>query len=334
MPDSAPDAVPIPQVEYRDDITVVMPVRDSMRFLPRVVPPLIEAGRHHGGVLFVFVDNGSTDGSHEYLQSLTANDVRVIRRDAVSVGALRNLGATHGEGAYLSFIDADCEIGAGYFAAALGDLETSGAAATGYPYALPASPGWIERIWYDLHHRDVARDVTYLNAGNFFVRRAAFERVGGFRDDLRSGEDAELGQRMNDAGDRIHANPAVRAVHLGNPGTVRDFYRRAVWHGIGMFGTVRRGSIDKPTAMMAAHIVATLAGVVALVLLPAPVTVRVSVLGLLQLVVPAVTVIYRAVLVGRLPAPVHAVFLYWLYYWARIHSLMLIARGHSSVYRK
>lgn len=311
-----------------------MPVRDSMRYLPRVVPRLIDAGRRHGRVLFVFVDNGSVDGTREYLESIGGPDIQLIRHDDASVGALRNLGAAQGSGPYLSFIDADCEISDGYFAAALADLRESGASATGYPYALPDEPGWIESVWHDLHHRDIAREVTYLNAGNFFVRRSAFERVGGFRVDIRTGEDAELGQRLTDAGERIHANPAVRAVHLGNPKTIRDFYRRGVWHGLGMFGTVRRGAIDKPTAMLFAHLIATLVGLIVLGAGPGSLATRLAIVVALQLLVPTITVAYRALLVRRVRAPLRGVFLYWLYYWARAHSLLLLMRGHARTYRK
>jgi glycosyltransferase involved in cell wall biosynthesis len=321
-------------VENGSRITVVMPVRDSMRFLPRVVPPLLNAGRRHGAVDFVFVDNGSSDGSREYLQALAAPDVRVLRQDGVSVAALRNFGAAQSEGAYLSFIDADCEIGGGYFDAALSALSASGASATGSPYALPPTPGWIERVWHDLHHQDVARDVVYLNAGNLFVRRAVFERVGGFQDRLRTGEDAELGQRLGLAGERIHSDPVVRAVHLGNPRTLREFYRRAVWHGLGMFGTVRRGAIDRPTVMLAAHLLATLAGIGAVAALTAPIAWRLALAAGLQLVVPVVTVVFRWTQVRRVRAPVRGTLLYWLYYWARANALVLVAAGRSPWYRK
>ena len=45
------------------EVSVVMPVFNSMHYLPRTIPPLLSEGRRRGDVEFIFVDNGSTDGS-------------------------------------------------------------------------------------------------------------------------------------------------------------------------------------------------------------------------------------------------------------------------------
>jgi GT2 family glycosyltransferase len=316
-------------------ITAVMPVFNSMRFLPATVPPLLAAGARHGGVEFIFIDNGSTDGTLEYLSAIEHLNVRVIRHAGVTIGALRNRGAAEGSGSLLSFIDSDCEVGEHYFEAAVAALARSGAAATGCEYDVPANAGWIEAAWHDLHFHGRERDVSYLNGGNFFITRDAFARVGGFSETLSTGEDSELGQRLNAAGLRIHANPTVRAVHLGNPQTLRQFYRRTVWHGLGMWGTVKRDRIDKPTAMMFAHLVATVVGVVVL-FANATLALRLAAVVALQCAVPAMTVVYRARLTGRWNAKyaVRGVLLYWLYYWARLHSLAIIIAGQTRRYRK
>jgi glycosyltransferase involved in cell wall biosynthesis len=323
---AAPSAAP--------DITVVMPVFNSMRFLPRVIPPLLAAGRSHGGVEFVFVDNGSSDGSQEYLESVRAADVRVVSRVRASIAALRNIGARDSRGRYLSFIDSDCLIDDSYFAAALQVITASGAAATGFAYDLPAQPGWIEAAWHELHYSHQARDVEYLNAGNFFVTRAAFDRVGGFRENLWTGEDAELGQRLNASGERIHADPSVRAIHLGNPKTMRQFFRRAVWHGVGMFGTVKLTQIDKPTAMMFGHLAATFAGLALVFFSSQPAAMRILGALALQFVIPALTVAFRLARGGRIGGAVPGLILYWLYYWARINALAVILSGGAGRYAK
>jgi glycosyltransferase involved in cell wall biosynthesis len=310
-----------------------MPVFNGMRYLSDVIPPLLTEGRRRGNVEFIFVDNGSTDGSLEYLRNLDP-DTKLFSLPNQSIGAVRNFGARQAQGRYISFIDADCAIAPFYFDVAIDDLRSTGAAATGHQYDLPSTPGWIEAAWHDLHFSGESRDVMYLNAGNLLVDRTTFNIVGGFREELLTGEDAEFGQRLNAGGHRIHANPAVRAIHLGNPKSVRQFFRRQVWHGIGMFGTVRWRSIDKPSAVMLLHMGATLAGLIIVGAMRWPIVDRLAVAAALQLVAPGLTVGYRLIRQRRGKSIASGVFLYWLYYWARIQALALIMSGQARRYRK
>lgn len=315
-------------------VTVVVPVFNAITFLPRTVPALLAAARRTGGVEVRFVDNGSTDGSAEYLASFAADDVHVLRFERKSIGGVRNFGARNAHSTYLSFIDADCGISEGYFDNAIGVLDATRAAATGCEAHMPLHPHWIEETWHLMHYVGRDRDVHYLNSANFFITRDAFERVGGFREDLRTGEDAEIGQRIVDAGFRIRESTTVEAIHFGNPKSLRDFYRRTLWHGLGMFGTVNTRRLDKPTAMMALHLGATLVGLVGLVVAPWSFPTRLLVAVALQCVAPALTVAHRIGQTERLPRLDRALILYWLYYLARLHALLIILTGRVDRYWK
>jgi glycosyltransferase involved in cell wall biosynthesis len=284
-------------------------------------------------VEFIFVDNGSTDGSFEHLGDL-GPDTKLFSLPGRSIGAVRNFGAKEARGRYISFIDADCELAPSYFDVAIDTLRSSGAFATGHVVDIPANPGWIEAAWHDLHFRGNARDVAYINTANLFVDRTAFNRVSGFREELVTGEDAELGQRLNAAGFRMYANPAVRAIHLDNPKTLRQFFRRQVWHGIGMFGTVGWKTIDKPTTALMLHLAATIAGLIVVVTMSWPLVDRLALAAALQLVAPGLTVVVRLLRARRITSVVPGVFLYWLYYWARAQALLVIVFGKGRRYRK
>lgn len=316
------------------DITVVVPVLNGMKFLPRTTPTLMAAGRHKGGVEFIYVDNGSTDGSWEYLQAHAAEGLRLCRRKGDTIASMRNFGAQQGRGRYLSFIDVDCSIPERYFDEAVSVLHSSGAAATGCEYFLPDKPHWIEAAWHDLHYVGREREVTYINGGNFFVPRAVFEKVGGFDENMWTGEDAEIGQRLVRSGNRLYACPRVMAVHLGNPQSIRHFYRRNVWHGLGMFGTVSWKGIDRPTAMLAVHIAATFGGIAALMSPALSIPSKLAVALGLQLIAPVSTVLYRTRRTHQWGAGLAGIVLYWFYYWARVQALFILMLGQSERYRK
>jgi glycosyltransferase involved in cell wall biosynthesis len=315
-------------------VSVVVPVLNGMRYLPRTAPSLLAAARHAGDVEITYVDNGSTDGTLDYLGSLASDGVVVRRFETKSIGAMRNFGARTALGRYLSFLDADCEIPTDYFSTAVGVLETTHASATGCETHAPDSPHWIEATWHDLHYVGRTRDVHYLNSANFFVRKAVFDEIGGFREDLTTGEDSEIGQRILKAGFRIREDVRVKAVHFGNPKSIGEFYRRTVWHGLGMLGNVSRQRLNRPIVMTAVHLAASAFGVILLAATTWPMLTRIGALVGLQLLVPAVTVAHRARQTRRLPRIVPALLLYWLYYWARAQALLIVLTGRARRYRK
>lgn len=313
-------------------VTVVTPVRDGMRYLPQTVPTVLDAARNAGGVEVVYVDNGSTDGSYEYLASTPG--CRVERSPRASIAALRNLGARTARGEYLSFLDADCAVGSRYFEEALEVMRSSTAAATGFEVQMPAVVHWVPRTWHSLHAVGADREVQWINSANFFISREIFQRIGGFREDLQTGEDTEIGQRLVRAGYHLRADGRVAAIHFGNPESIRDFYRRSVWHALGMFGTVKRDGIDRPTLMMFVHLLATVAGVFLLIGSPFNWLTRGLITALLQVMVPVLTVAYRSLRARRVINVPRGVFLYWLYYWARLQALVIIISGNSDSYVK
>jgi glycosyltransferase involved in cell wall biosynthesis len=326
--------------DERARIMVVVPVLNAMRFLRQTIPQVLEAARNTNGVDVLYVDNGSTDGSYEYLKSLLSKGIKLLSLQRGSDAATRNLsaaarnfGAYRTRSEFLSFLDADCVVAKNYFNEAVAVLQSTGAAATGCETEIPPEPHWIEATWRDLHYVGKARKVHYLNSANFFVSRQVFEEVGGFREDLPSGADSEIGQRLTNAGYLIFESPAVGAIHLGNPKSAREFYRRSVWHATGMLGTVSWHQIDKPTAMMGFHLLATIGGLVVLVASPRGLFVRLLITLLLQLAVPAITVAYRAAQTHRFRYVLEGIGLYWLYYWARIQALAIlgVGRGHKYV---
>lgn len=315
-------------------VTVVVPFLNSRSYLERTAPTLVRAARARGNVELVYVDNGSTDGGGEYLTALAPELIRVLARPGITIAKMRNEGARIGSGDYFAFLDADCAIDPAYFDLAIDVLNRTGASATGCEVDLPDAPHWVEHTLHALHYMGRDRDVVYINSANFVVEKQAFETIGGFREDLRTGEDADIGQRLIVAGFRIHECPDVRAIHYGNPKSVADYYRRVVWHGLGMFATVTRHRLDRPTAMLLVHLALTVAGVAWLVFGAGTVVERALVLFALQIIVPAITVAFRMKQTARLVNLPRAVYLYWLYYWARLHALWLIITGRGRRFSK
>jgi len=298
-------------------VSVVVPVFNKAPFLPAALDSIVAAVRAYGDADLIVVDHGSTDGSRELLGSRYGADARILDVSGGTIATVRNRGAAAATGSVLSFIDADCVIPADYLSRLRDVLATTGAGATGAEVVPPASPSWVEDVWYRLHRRGADGEQEWIGSANLAVVREAFDTVGGFDDRLVTGEDTELCQRLRSRGYRIYESKQLSVVHLDNARTVRAFYRKEVWRGLGMFGTVRPGSIDKPTVMTVVHLALCAAAIVALVLGPWAWPGRLAAAVGCLAAVPAATLVYRARAGGSLSRPLHALLLYEVYYAAR-----------------
>jgi glycosyltransferase involved in cell wall biosynthesis len=306
------------------EFSIIMPVYNAMAYLGRSLMAIETVMEHEPDTELILVDNGSTDGSHEFLLEHQGGDTRVLQNVGARVGGLRNFGAANARGKILVFIDADCVIVPDYITQARRVLSVSGADATGCQYALPEQPHWIEQTWADLHRRHQDGAVNYLNAGNFVIRRDVFEALGGFDQNLISGEDAELGARLVEEGFRMHEAQSVRAVHLGNPKSIARFYRQQLWHGLGMLGTTRVSLFDKPILATAAFVLLTILGIVLPIAWPASLLPRLIISIVCVLAVPVAAVAFRVAQGRRSPRFAHGVLLYWVYLAARSRALWQI----------
>lgn len=73
---------------------------------------------------------------------------------------------------------------------------------------------------------------SYPTTSNVAVLRPAFEATGGFREDIRAGEDADLSYRLRASGWTIERREPAAVVHRSRP-TLWSFMAQKVLHGAG-----------------------------------------------------------------------------------------------------
>ena len=89
-------------------VSVYMPTKNRVALLRRAVDSVL--GQTHREIELWVVDDGSTDGTHDYLQRASAADPRLrVLRNERSVGAprSRNLAITHAQGEFITGLDDD-----------------------------------------------------------------------------------------------------------------------------------------------------------------------------------------------------------------------------------
>jgi hypothetical protein len=185
----------------------------------------------------VVVDNGSTDDTLQIAASLP-NTVGIQARG--TVGACRNAGVARARGSVLAFLDADIRLTTEWRASIESVLERlvrDERIVTGSTVSVPDDPTCIERYWFAPM---CDRPRQYINSAHLIVTRTLFDRVGGFDESLRTGEDFDFSERARRAGAQIVSDNRLRAIHLGFPRTLREFANREMWHGQGDAGTLKR----------------------------------------------------------------------------------------------
>jgi glycosyltransferase involved in cell wall biosynthesis len=177
----------------------------------------------------ILADNGSTDNT---LQVAASFGVTTTVHPGVSIAALRNHGAALTEADVIVFIDSDIQLDPGWpeqFYATIKQLNIDPMTVTGSRCRAMNKNNYVGRYWYNrLSHQ---QSTNYINSGHLIVSRQLFQRIGGFDESLRTGEDYNFCQRALQAGAQLKPDENLIAWHDGYPETVKGFMAREMWHG-------------------------------------------------------------------------------------------------------
>lgn len=161
----------------------------------------------------IVVDDGSTDGSVDYLRSL-GNRIRLVVQDNAGPGAARNAGLAIATGDYIQFFDSDDLCTPDKIECQVGVLEASGADIAYGPWIkawLAAGTARYDGYVCQQGPLNGASLDAFLRGWVCFVpccviRRDLLDRIGGYPTATRTAEDLEMLVRAMLAGARlVHA---------------------------------------------------------------------------------------------------------------------------------
>jgi glycosyltransferase involved in cell wall biosynthesis len=220
-----------PEPEVREDVSVVIPARNSAATIEACLAALGEQTVRPGEV--IVVDDGSTDETPGIARRMGA---QVITQDHAGAGAARNRGAKAARGELLLFTDADCAPVPDWVERLVDTLEADGVvAARGITTSDQTAPAArFAQLEYDEKYRQLARHgtVDFVATYSAGYRTDVFWRFGGFDEGFvgATSEDQELSFRLADAGLRIAFVPSAAVRHHHHT-SLRAYVRRKFWIG-------------------------------------------------------------------------------------------------------
>ncbi|MEW5813558.1 MAG: mycofactocin biosynthesis glycosyltransferase MftF [Actinomycetota bacterium] len=217
------------------DVTVVIPVRDNLSGLLRLLGAL-------RGLKVVVVDDGSAIPLSDNDFRDVHCDVRVLRLDRNrGPAAARNAGLMACDTDFVAFLDSDVVPRRGWLEALLGHFcDPAVALAAPRIIALHPSDSVVARYEavrssLDLGLREAPvvpfGTVSYVPSAAIICRRSALIDVGGFDETLTSGEDVDLCWRLNEAGARLRYEPIALVAHDHRVELRKWFARKSFYGG-------------------------------------------------------------------------------------------------------
>ncbi|XHF33168.1 glycosyltransferase [Pseudomonas chlororaphis] len=211
-------------------ISIVIPMYNEARHIGRTLLAAQKAA-HAADVEceLIVVDNGSSDEGPQIARQFGAH---VLVMPGLLIGALRNRGTAIATGEWLAFIDADIEMPEDWLRP-LFDIEASGQADVfGLDLHTPAAAPWYATAWQRRTLRPTTHTshvVDWLPSANLLMRKRWFDKVGGFNETLRTGEDKEFTLRLREHGARLLSINESVALHWGYEMNWREWMGKELW---------------------------------------------------------------------------------------------------------
>lgn len=236
----------------KNEISFIIPALNEERHIGRLIDSIEDNLNGRCAHEVILIDNGSADRTVEIARS---NGAHVINMPNCTISSLRNAGVKSSKGEVLVFLDADVYLKKGWgekIEPIIRWLKSNPFTITGSIYGVSDEAGWIERCWFQ--PISLRQRVKYINGGHLIISRELFNKLGGFCEDLETGEDYEFCQRGRERYNiRIINIPELRVVHAGYPKTIVEFFRRERWHGRGDWGSLRSIVLSKPALLSLAQ---------------------------------------------------------------------------------
>jgi succinoglycan biosynthesis protein ExoA len=198
-------------------VSVIMPVRNEGDFIERSLGSVLQQDYPEDRMEILVVDGNSKDDTRE---RITSSRVRVLNNPAGIVPSSLNIGLRNAVGDIIIRVDGHCVLPFDYISNCVQVLRESGADCAGglqkasgigevgkvIAIAMSSRFG-VGSAYFHYGTKPAWVDTVYLGS----YRRDAFQKTGGFDEELVRNQDDEFNFRLTQAGGKIRFDPKIFA---------------------------------------------------------------------------------------------------------------------------
>ncbi len=224
-------------------VSVVIPCYNGLRTVGECLTSIAEQTYPKDRYEVILADNGSTDGTCEYVRAAFPW-VKLIHSTEKGSGYARNAGIREAQGELILSTDSDCVADRDWmmqlvslFAEAAPDVAAIGGKIL--PYSTKTAVERYQLAWVGQPDiKKVESGVRYTATPNAAFRTSIVRQVGAF-DGTLGFDDTDLGMRLLQAGYQIQYTDLALVRHR-NPASLGELYRHRVKYGMFNFALARK----------------------------------------------------------------------------------------------
>ena len=211
-------------------VSVVIPAHNEERYIGKCIDSVLRTEWPREMLEILVIDHSSTDCTAGLARAAGA---QVLPISTGRIGAVRNAGLAAAKGEFVAYVDGDCSVPASWLQTAVSLLQSDKSiGAVGGPCLSPADGTWVERsLAPSAIEPGFARRVKAIATSSFIARTSLLREQGGFDEELVSGEDDEMSNRIRSRGLALVSASDCHIVHHGYPQTWHDVLKKEIWHG-------------------------------------------------------------------------------------------------------
>jgi len=215
-------------------VSIIIPVLNNVDFTRRCIESILSRV-HHVNYEIIVVDNGSSDGTREFMLSLQqkVSNLRYVRNET-NLGFVGgcNVGGDHATGDYVLLLNNDTEVTADWLESLVSFADrTADCGAVGSKLVYPDGrlqeaggiifsdgSGWNYGKGMDSSHPkfNFVREVDYVSGASLMVRRELWNKIGGLDKRYYPAyfEDSDLCFEVRKRGYKVYYQPRSVVIHF------------------------------------------------------------------------------------------------------------------------
>ncbi len=211
-------------------VSVIIPAHNEERYIGKCIESVRKTKWPREMLELLVIDHSSTDRTAELAHAAGA---RVLPISTGKIGSVRNAGLATAKGEFVAYVDGDCSVPATWLQTAIRLLVSDDSiGAVGGPCLSSAEGTWVERsLAPSATGPGYVRHVKTIATSSFIARASLLRHEGGFDEDLVSGEDDDMSNRIRSRGLALLSASDCHIVHHGYPKTWWNVLKKEIWHG-------------------------------------------------------------------------------------------------------